>query len=128
MSAYYGNALTNETLDEEEQSFFDSIVDALEKVTPAFLLGIYSGSITPGTPYKKFFDQYFKSQLDGIRRAFGTTQSDLADKLIRNVNLWSGAKSHQVAAEVSALLFDNGGVKLPFKEFSKMALPNTTKA
>ncbi len=122
MSAYYGIAPTNE-LSEDEESFFDSIVEALERWSPAFLLGVYSGNITPGKPYKKFYDQYLKSQIDGIRRAFGSTKSDLAEDLMQNVNLWSGAKSHQVAADVSALLFSNGGVKLPFKEFKDLASP-----
>ena len=121
MSEFYGTP-KNE-LEDEEQSFFDKIAEALRKATPAFILGIYNGNITPDKPFKRFFDEYLKSQNDGIFRAFGATDSELKSELLDNVFVFSAAKSHQVAAEATALLFDNGGVKLPFNEFRELVTP-----
>lgn len=91
----------------------------VEKYINDFYGGVTSPSVLPVWLYDETRERLFS----GVVSAFGTKISDLGDEskeLLKhfeyNIAVFSGAKTHQQAADVAALLYP-GGTKVPFAEF-----------
>lgn len=87
--------------------------------------GVYGGEFSPEKLPPDLYNQTLDRLTDGILSGFGAIIGDddagLMIDFFNNVNVFSAAKTHQQIKDMSAVLFDADGFKVPFAQFKEKA-------
>lgn len=88
---------------------------------------VYNGVVTPTNLPKGLYEAILEILTDAVEVGFGTdfgdgsSASDLLVKFKANVSVFSAAKTYQQVNDMSNFIIAEGGTKLPFSQFKKIA-------